>query len=169
METSAIKQYQKSHNTINVPVDTYPLPEDYYYEIDHMYNKLTNRKTYESEVLCNLLDRQSQLIYNYGFLFLNSQENIKHFESFDLLKERVLASINDENLFRIHRMEKEVIRKREFEIVENIYNFSKENNYKTGLMFIGSGHGKSIFDVIHELEPTQTLKVNWKRHFDLDH
>ncbi len=169
LETSAIKEYLKSNNVIQVPVDTFPLPEDYDYDVGHMNRKLTSGNTYESQVLCDLLDRQAQLIHNYGFPFLNSQENIKYFESFDILKERILTNINIENLFRINRMDKEVVRKREFEIVENIYNFTKDNNYKTALMFIGSGHGKSIFDVIHELEPLQSLKINWKRHFNLGH
>jgi hypothetical protein len=166
VECSAIKQYVKNYEIKQVPVDTFPLPEDYSYDVGCMYRKLSNGSTYESQELCKLLDRQSQLIQLYGFPFLNSQENIKYFESFDILKEIILTNLNIENLFRIHRLEKEVVRKREFEIVENIYNFSKGNNYKTAMMFIGSGHGKSIFDVIHELEPFQSLKINWKRHFD---
>ena len=82
-------------------------------------------------------------------------------DGINIPKESVLNIINDENLFRIHRLEKEVIEKREYEMIANIYKFSRENPYDTALMFIGTGHRKSIFKLIEKFKIQESIKLNW--------
>jgi pheromone shutdown protein TraB len=72
-----------------------------------------------------------------------------------------LNNLNDENLFRIHRLEKEVIENREHEMLTNVYKFSEENPYKEAILFIGSGHRKSIFNLIKKYQAQNALKLNW--------
>ena len=163
LETNTVKEYLKNYIIKHIPVYTYQLPLNYYEDLDRMYNELLYTKmTYESHTLRNLLEKQAALIYLNGFCFLNNDENLKHFEEFNFLNETILNSLNYENLLPIHRLEKEMIEKREYQIIKDIYNFNKINSYETALMFIGSGHGKSIFNVINEFERRETIKLNWK-------
>lgn len=162
LETSAIKLYLINHNVEHIPVDTYPLPKTYDEDLNLMYDKLFNSNMInESHNLCNLLDHIKTLTNQNGFGFLNSVEYDKYFKEFDLLKEKKLNILNDENLSRIYRLEKEMIAKRESQIIKNIYNFSKENSYNKAVMFIGAGHRKSFIELIKEVEIQETIKLNW--------
>lgn len=162
LETNAIKKYLQNHKIEHIPVDTYNLPNSYYKDLEYMYKRiLNNNKIIESRDLRNLLDKQSLLISRNGFSYLNSNQNDELFGVFKILKERILNIINDENLFRIARLEKEVIEIREREIINNIYNYSKEHIYNQALLFIGSGHRKSIIKKIEKFEIQEKIKLNW--------
>ena len=96
-----------------------------------------------------------------GFSFLNSNQNDEIFEEIKILKVRVLNAINAETLFSIDRLEKEIIENREHEIINNIYNYSNDHIYTQALLFIGSGHRKSMMQKIQEYESNENLKLNW--------
>jgi hypothetical protein len=161
VETDAIKEYLKNHKIEHIPVDTYPLPNMYHEEVDLMLNKIFQSNIYESLVLRKLLVDWEELISQKGFPFLNSDENDKYLMEINFIKEKILHILNHENLFRIHILDKEIISKREYQIIKNIYNFSIEKSYNTGLMFIGAGHRKTIVEMIKKLEPQESIKLNW--------
>ena len=115
----------------------------------------------ESRDLRNILDDQSFLINQKGFNYLNSNQNDELFEKINILKERILNIINDKNLFQIDSLEKEVIEKRENDIIDNIYNFSKDHVYNQALLFIGSGHRKSMIEKIEEPKTQEKIEINW--------
>ncbi|EPR65643.1 hypothetical protein ADICYQ_5350 [Cyclobacterium qasimii M12-11B] len=104
----------------------------------------------------------------HAFRIFNSDHIDVIIEKMDILKERILIFLNDEDLNRIALLEKEVIEKREDVILDNVYKYSKENNYTSGLMFIGSGHRKSILKKIAERWKTEDIKINWQFYSDLE-
>ncbi|WP_223148915.1 hypothetical protein [Aquimarina sp. RZ0] len=162
LETTAIKKYLKSNNIKNFPVDTYDLPDHYYDNLDHMFSELLYSSIFqESNELRYLLEKQSSFIRSGGFAFLNSDKNTEIFEGMDILKEKLLKKINNEKLYNIAKLEKEVIRKRENEILNTIYNYSEKHTYKQALLFIGSGHRKTIMDKIEKRKKKEENKVNW--------
>jgi hypothetical protein len=167
LESIAIKKYLKNHDVEHIPVDTYDLPRDYNNNLTLIYGRLTKSAGEHSFQFRGLLDQKESVINQYGFQFLNSDQNEKLFENIDILRERILDILNDEKLFRIARLEKEVIEKREDVILDNIYKYSKENTYNNAMLFIGSGHQKSMTKKITELIKTEETKVNWNYFSDL--
>jgi len=108
-----------------------------------------------------LIDELSLLKSQHGFDFLNSNQNDEVFERMNILEATILDIINDENLFGISRLKKEVIERREEEIINNIYNYSKEHTYNQALLFIGSGHRRSIIEKIKHSDMLEATKLNW--------
>ena len=51
---------------------------------------------------------------------------------------------------------------RENAMLENIYNYSKENQYNQAVFLIGAEHKKSIMQKIQEYEKKEEYKLNWK-------
>ena len=47
-------------------------------------------------------------------------------------------------------------------MLENIYNYSKENQYHHAVFLIGAGHRKSIIPKIMEYEKKSEMKLNWQ-------
>jgi len=71
-----------------------------------------------------------------------------------------LQKINNEKLNRTYKIWKEVNGNRENEILQNIYNYSKDNQYNQALLLIGSGHRKSIFEKIEKHKTQENRELN---------
>jgi len=46
-------------------------------------------------------------------------------------------------------------------MLQNIYNYSKENQYNQAVFLIGARHRKSIMQKIIEYEKISEIKLNW--------
>lgn len=161
LESNAIKLYLQNHSIDHIPVDTYNLPDSYDENVGYMLRSLTDSIRSESIYLRRLLDHQALLISQRGFNFLNSDQNDEFMERIHNQREIILDIINDEWLFQIANLEKEVIDKRENEIIDNVYKYSKEHAYNQALLFIGAGHRKSMIEKIKEHETQEKIEINW--------
>jgi pheromone shutdown protein TraB len=162
LETSAIKFYKLNHELTHFPVDTYERPKNHDEEVDHLYDIVKKSDSKESRDFMDAFNRQKACCRTYGFRFLNSDYNDALNEEIEILKDKAVEILNDERLLEIRKREKKVIDKREHEILRNIYGFSKQYEYKHSILFIGSGHRKSIINKIEAYENKGPLKLNWE-------
>jgi hypothetical protein len=166
LETIAIKKYLQNNNIKHIPVDSYELPNSYYDDLDYLYYRIIyNNKIPDSQRLLDMLNNQSLFEDQHGFSFLNSNQNVELFEEINNLKVRILKAINEENLFRTDRLEKEVIKNREYEIINNIYNYSQDHLFTQAILFIGSGHRKSIMEKIDKRKLQENRALNWTLYY----
>lgn len=77
--------------------------------------------------------------YLFGVSILNSDHNDVLFKNIDILEEKILTLLNDGKLFHINKLRKEVIEKRDDEIIRNVLHYNKEYSYNQALLLIGSG------------------------------
>lgn len=161
-ETTAINMYLLTQDIEHRPVDTYRASRSDEEKISAMLRELyDNPMLPECRSLRSLVDQLMSLKSKYGFGFLNSDQNDELIEKMNVLEEAILDIMNDENLFSINRMRKEVIERREEEILNNIYYYSKEHTYNQAILFIGSGHRRAIIEKIKKYEMTEETKLNW--------
>ena len=108
-----------------------------------------------------LIDTHSQYIKQYGFKYLNSIycDNIIN----DLYNaiENTLNKLNDDKLLQTYKLWNEVNDKREDEMINNIYNYSKKNKFDNGLFFIGAAHRNSIISKIVKYIKSGSIEVTW--------
>jgi hypothetical protein len=162
LETNAIKLYLEDHQIKHIPVDTYDRPKYYDEQVDRMYDKVTSRNMIrECRMLQNAIVDGEVLTKRDGFSYLNCTLNDERMKAIVLLTDQMLSILNNEELFRIRSLEKDVIEKREIEMLTNIYSYSKAHPYNQALFFIGSGHRKSIIKKIIEFDAAQESKLNW--------
>lgn len=164
LETSAIKFYKLTHELNHFPVDTYERPKNHDEEVDQLYDIVKKSDSKESRDFMEAFMKQKAHSRTYGFKFLNSDYNDILNEEIEILKDKAVEILNDEKLLEIRKREKEVIDKREHEILRNIYDYSKEYEYKQAILFIGSGHRKSIINKIEAYEKKEPMKLNWEIH-----
>lgn len=162
LETNAIKMYLQSCDIKHIPVDTFNITRAHEEQHDNMYQRICSyNKTIERYDYRSATDELFQRAAYYGFSFLNSDHNDALFEKIRMLEEKILTLLNDERLFRVNDLRKEVIGKREDEIIQNVYNYSREHDYNQAILFIGSGHRKSMLEKIKVCEMHEHLKLNW--------
>lgn len=158
LETNTIKKYLKNHKIKHIPVSTYEIANIYSCkkEMDYMFDIFYSYNEY-----CELKELLSLMTAQDGFIYLNSNQSDELFERIHIMEENIIKSINDENLSRIYKLWNEIHENRENEIINNIYNYSKEHQYNQALLFIGAGHRKSIIKKIKKIEVQEKIKLNW--------
>jgi hypothetical protein len=162
LETSAIKNYLIDNDTVHLAVDTYPRTREYDETIDSLYSALTRGIYQEAFQYRNLINRHWDVIGNHGFDFLNSSANDDYFDKLESAKLVMLNILKEERMRKAHLSEVEMIKQRENEILKNVYRFAKENSFNEAIMFIGSGHRRTILPLIQEFENQQTVDLHWR-------
>ena len=109
----------------------------------------------------NSCDRNSLYIKMYGFRYANSNDSIVIQNEIEDSIEKGLRKINDEKLFQIHKEWIRVNEQRENEMIQNIYNYSKQQPFDKAIFMIGFAHRKSVIQKITEYENKSEIKLNW--------
>jgi len=159
LESIAIKKYLLKNNIKHIPVDTFDIPNFHYDIFNKMLHVLTSNKDFQL-----YLDKQIEMEYINGFSFLNSKDNDKRNIIIKTYNEKILENLNDINLKNTYNYWNEFNNNKESTIIKNIYDYTKNNKYSSGLMFIGSAHRKSIIHKINKYKRKEEIKINWKFH-----
>jgi hypothetical protein len=161
LESDAINLYLEKYKVTQVLVDYETMPPETFFKSDqHMHEQIERRSYGYREII----DTNSKLIEIYGFKYLNSNECKNMFKALDCEIEETLKFINKEKLYEIRKLWNDAIEKRENEMIKNIYNCSKLNEYKTGLFLIGAAHIESIIHKIQEYNEDEKIYWNYSEY-----
>ena len=159
IEIKCIKKYLQNYNVNNIPVDIDVSPE-LSAEMEMMLGEFNKH----DDVYKKLVNKGKLLIKQYGFDYLNSEKCLDLYEEIEFREKQLIESnrFYKDELLRIYKFfHKELLDNRENAILQNIYNYSKENQYNQAVFLIGSRHRKSIMQKIIECEKMSEIKLNW--------
>ena len=161
LESDAIKLYLQNKSIDHIPVDTFERPKHHDENVARLLRDLTESAKRESFNLRRIIDQFDAIVAQKGFSYLNNESNDKAHEILEIQKQKALAILNNEWLNEIANADKEIIENRENVILDNVYRYSKDNEYETGILFIGAGHRKSMFRKIADRKKLKKTKINW--------
>ncbi|MGC4130154.1 MAG: hypothetical protein QM564_11500 [Bergeyella sp.] len=163
LESSAIKKYLEHHNIKHIPVDSEDIPpESFFTEVENLHKQIENLNDINGFNYRKFVDENSLNIKLFGFQYINSDVAIKYCEIIDNSIKNGLQTINDEKLFRAYQNWQDVIiEMRENKMIQNIYNYSKENDFDRAVFTIGFSHRKSLMQKISEYQKNSDVKLNW--------
>lgn len=154
IEAIAIKKYLKNYPIKHFPVDTYPINES---DLFNGADKIA-KKSIEYVKLWN---EEVTMITQNGYNFLNSKSCIELLDKIRNVEETVLLEINNLKLSREYKSESKLHNKREYEMLRNIYNYSKLYPYNKAMLICGVEHRKPLKQKILEYQTKENLKLNW--------
>ncbi len=160
LEVKTIKKYKQNYKVKILPVDidlTSKLSK-FQKEILYMFSTFFKNEDYNK-----LNNEKDFLIAKEGFSYLNSDVFLSFLNRKEILEKNIIESeIEKERLIEIYKLfHAEQIDNRENEMLQNIYNYSKENPYSQAVFLIGAEHKKSIMLKIIEYEKLSKTKLNW--------
>ncbi len=165
LETDAVMRYTKTHQVKQVPVDSFELPNAYFEKLELMYKwMIADRSTKESAAWRRLMSLIANLERRLGFNLLNSNLNDELLDTVDWLEGKMLRKTNNETLCNIRLSKLLTTRKREDEMIRNIYNFSKRHPFHHALLLVGSGHRRSIIKKICYAAQRNQTKLEWEMY-----
>jgi len=153
IEAITIKEYLKNYPIKHFPVDTYPINETDLLNDTQVQVILDNSNEY-----IELLEQMLSKIAQYGYLFINSSDCVETLEKIRIIEETVLLETNNATLLNKY---KTLHTERENEMLNNIYNYSKQYPYSKALFVCGAEHRKPLKEKIQEYETKENLKLSW--------
>lgn len=162
LETDTINWYLETHSIEHIPVDSDDVPSESFFE---KYGEMMKRVEGLTDIngfnYRTLIDNNRSYIEMYGFRYLNSVHSISHNDGIREAVEKGLEKINNDKLSETYKLWSDVIEKREHEMLQNIYRYSKEHSYDRAVFTLGAGHRKSIIEKIRDYGKNELLKLNW--------
>ena len=154
IEVFTIKKYLQNYYINHFPVDTYPINEA---------NLLSDTQVIfdNSNEYSELWRQQLSNIEQHGYTFINSNDCIEILDKMRIIEKTVLSETNNAKLLNEHKTEKRLHDKRENEMLDNIYNYSKQYPYRKAMFICGVAHRKPLKRKIQEYEIQENLKLNW--------
>lgn len=151
-----------SHKIKRIPVDTDNIPlESFFQDHKNVLEQIEQLEDSNGYNYRHFTDKHRELVEKHGFQYLNSNDCIKINDEINNAIENGLKKLNNKKLFLSYQLWKDVNDRREHEMLQNIYKYSRENSYERATFTIGSGHGKSIIQKTEEYETKETSKLNW--------
>ncbi|MBS7787643.1 hypothetical protein KIH23_10070 [Flavobacterium sp. CYK-55] len=162
LETNAIKMYLEASEIKQVQVDSDDIPNETFF---HNYKKLISKvegRTNINGFNFRRLIYQKKIYTNlYGFNFINSDNCMEINNGIYEAIENEVQQLKDKDLDEILSCWKNVNEKRENFMLQNIYDFSKNHQYKKAIFMIGHAHRKSIISKIQNYNESHEIRLNW--------
>jgi hypothetical protein len=156
LETNAINKYMQEYIIKNILVDkNFDIME-----IKKQYDDFNylNDIFFDNGEYCSLWEKNLEMTYLYGFEYFNSIKYSNLSEKMHQIEENIIKYINDVGLINRYKIWINNINEREIEMIQNIYNYSKENNFQNAMFTIGAEHKISIIKKIIDMKKE---KINW--------
>jgi len=160
LEVKCVKKYKQNYSIEIIPVDIDNRQKlsEHQEAISSIFLKFFRNDDYKK--LDNDIDI---LAAREGFQFLNSDHFLELLEKRECLEKTILESeiykkrlLSIYNLFHLEQREN-----RENVMLNNIYNYSKANEYNQAILLIGANHRKSIMQKIGQYQKLSEIKLNW--------
>jgi hypothetical protein len=158
LETNTIKKYKQEHIIKNIPVDKdYDIKETKKHYDNYCY---LNDVFFDNNIRYNnLWGKHLEMTELYGFEYLNSIKYTILSERLHQIEEDIIKNLNDVELFNRYKIWINNISERENEMVKNVYNCGKENNFNNAIFTIGAEHKISIIKKITDMKE-ERIKIN---------
>jgi pheromone shutdown protein TraB len=161
LETNTIMKYLEKHQIEHIPVDNHGMTESQVISLYKNFDYMNEQLSYSAEYT-ELWEKHMSLTIQGGFDYINSNGSDELMEKIETMKKYLLKIFNNELLFNAYTLFNEiVIDKREYEMIKNIYKYSKEHKVNNAIFLIGAEHRRSIINKIQEYERKNELKLNW--------
>jgi hypothetical protein len=162
LESEAVMMYLTINTAANIPVDTDDMPsEDFFRKQQRLIERIEGLIDKDGQQFRSYVDGNKHYTSVYGYRFLNSDYCIQYNDGVTEAIENGLKTINDEALNQQYKEWIEVNDRREHEMLQNIYRYSREHGYSNAVFILGASHRKSIKEKIKIYNVNELPKLNW--------
>jgi len=158
LETNTILKYMENHQLEHIPVDYAEIPPQAFLDLHKSMHLQLEKMGYGYR---QVHDKNMELIFLYGFIYLNSNDYIKMNDLYENEVIKTIKYINDESLMPINQQWLDFMSNREDVMISKIYDYCKEHDFERGLFYIGAGHRSAIIEKTQKYNETSETKITW--------
>jgi hypothetical protein len=158
LEGRAITRYRDFKAFQRVPVDRYDLPHDLRAAIDSVLDHVEAT----SPEYCLLKEQSDIAVQLHGLHYLNGFAFESAIRRLSEIEDKAIREAGDQNLTRGLEMWRDIIQERETEMIGNIYEYCRENVFRTGVFLVGAAHKSGIVKAIEKHTGAEADLIDWK-------
>ncbi len=162
LEAQAITKFREYKLPQQVPVDRYDIPETLVAETDRVLDCVENT----SQEYLVLTEENHKSVHKHGFKYLNSAACAAMIARMSEIEEKTIIGTGDQGLIRGLERWRHLIRRRELEMIDSIYEYCRENVFDTGVFLVGAGHKTGVVKEIAKHVGTEADLINWNFAYD---
>ncbi len=158
LEVKCIKKYLQNHDIKHIPIDISANQYLTFREWDYMFDYFKRYNVYKQ-----IVNEHCTLRNDDGFIYLNSEKCMELFDKKKATERQLIefSGFNMNELIRIYNLFHKEHDNRENAMLQNIYKYSKENDYNQAVFLLGYAHRKSIKQKIRDYKKTEMFQVSW--------
>ena len=157
LETAAVKQYLEEYRVECIPVDIHNVSEEFFKNNQKLHNRV-ERNSFEYR---RLMDLNSQYQEQYGYKYLNSTDCMDIWANIRKTIRESIDRLNDIEIQLIHQSWNDAIENRDQEMIKNIYKYSEEHSFTSGVFLVGVAHRQSLMEKAHIASVVDSKIINW--------
>lgn len=157
LELTACIELKKYNPFRLLAIDSYPDSVN----LDGVKNKISQifNDIQKSNPEYSLLSEQIKINeFNYGFDYLNSQKSINDFERMNEIESIFVKNSANKDALDVYNYWLSFNKNREIEMLENIIDYSNNNNFNNAVFLCGAAHRKSLID---KIKLNKNTKIEW--------
>jgi len=162
VESQAITWYRELKSFQQVPVDRYDMPEGLLAEFRKGVDCVFDRVEQTSQEYRELNEDRNRAVNQFGFKYLNSVAFTKMMARIFEIEEKTIIATGDQRLIRGLERWRDANQKREIEMIDNIYQYCRENVFNTGVFLVGADHKTGIVKEIEKHASMEADLISWK-------
>jgi len=161
MEAHAITKYREFKLFQPVPVDRYDMPQNLIAEIKRQTDCVFDFVEQTSQEYRLLNEANDNSVHRDGFNYLNSVACETMMARIREIEERAINGTGDQDLIHGLKRWRQFTQKRESEMIDNIYQYCRENVFDTGVFLVGAAHKTDIVKEIEKHASTEAGLIDW--------
>ena len=166
VEAHAITKYREFKLFQPVPVDRYDMPENLLAEIKRDFDCVIDCVAQATQEYRLLNEENDNSVRRYGFQYLNSVAFATMTARMSEIEDETISKTGDQGLIRGLERWRQLIERRELEMVGNIYEYCRKNVFDTGVFLVGAAHKMGIAKEIEKYASTEADLIDWNFAYD---
>jgi len=166
VEAHAITKYREFKLFQPVLVDRFEMPENLLAEIKRDFDCVIDCVAQDSQKYRLLDEKNDNSVRQYGFQYLNSVAFETMTARMSEIEDEIINKTGNQGL--IHGLERwrQLIQRREVEMVGSIYEYCRKNVFDTGVFLVGAAHKMGIVKEIGKHSSTEADLIEWNCSYD---
>jgi hypothetical protein len=161
LEGQAVANFRAFKSFQRVPVDRYDMPPSFRAATESVFDFVEQA----SQDYLRLQDERDNAAHLNGFAYLNSAAFAQVITRMSEIEVETINSSGNQYLGRGLATWRQVMRRREKVMVDNIYRYCQENVFDKGVFRVGAAHRSGILKAVEEFSSTDTDLIEWKLYF----
>lgn len=160
LEVQAITRYRESRSLRQVSVDQYS-DNEATADIRILMDRVFDFVAQTSQTYLDLWDERETLIRQQGFQYLNSVAFEKTTEKIEGIEDQTIMGTGNLDLIRGLQWWRGLMKRREAEMIRNIYGYCRDHAFGTGVFLVGADHRVNIVKAIRARDSADAGLIDW--------
>jgi hypothetical protein len=159
LEPKAVLAYKRTLNVTLIPVDLKIIDKNIHTKFQRLFGVIDANSTVEYQKKDHDIQKR---VYESGFSYLNSDQCSKDHAELNSQDFKTVRKVNDPEITELYEYWNAMISLRESEMINGIYEYSRDNAFQKAVFLVGAAHRDSMITKIEETIGHNLTNIEWQ-------